>query len=90
MVVVQLNADLYSDNSLIDTLAAQLARVPLDAVIQVRLQGESAETALETLSGSPLRAIAPETMHISLTTPRARTRRSVEPAPELPLGADPA
>jgi len=90
MVVVQLNADLYSYDSLIDTLAAQLARVPLDAVIQLRLQGESAETALETLSGSPLRAIAPETMYITLTTPRARARRPVEPAPELPLGADPA
>ena len=78
MHIVTLAAAGRGARALEDALAARLAALPADAVVQVRIDGEPAPGGGEALRAGALRRLHPETMVVELAFPEAATaaRRS--------------
>ena len=68
MVQVALSARELARRDLDLWLRARLASLPPDAVVQLRIEGDMPKT----LGAASLRALAPETMNISLSVQRLR------------------
>jgi DNA repair exonuclease SbcCD nuclease subunit len=75
MVQVTLDGRDGRGEQLLDRLRSELAKTDPQAVVQVRLEGPGAQEAANCLNAARLRELAPASMNISLSIPRANLTR---------------
>jgi hypothetical protein len=72
MVDVDLDPSGLGREELAERLRGELERIDPEAVVRVRIVGEVEESAAGVLGASSVRAMAPSSMTVSVSFPRAR------------------
>lgn len=72
MIRLETDASRMSANEMQLWIKGQLAVLPLDAVVSIRVRGKPSTQVLAVLGAAQIRTIVPETMNVSVSTPDIR------------------
>jgi hypothetical protein len=74
MFQLEVEAETKTGPELSNWISENLAPLPLDSVVQIRIHGKLSTGCLNAVSAASIRALAPETMNVSVTLPDMRRR----------------